>query len=107
MEKIFCPLVKGDCRFDCVFNNGCFDLGDAENCSLFDAVRTLQSLQAPDNQIDKRLMEIKSELSDISSDTNDISYTKSEVEEIKNVLKEDLQQIATKIEDIKVMIYNS
>lgn len=40
---MFCPFIKGDCVSECIFNNGCGDEGDPENCNLMDAVRNIQS----------------------------------------------------------------
>ncbi len=84
--KLFCPFVNGDCRPNCIFNGNYFEEGDPENCHLNDAIETIRSLQAPDNEIDKRQQEILSALNNISSHTLDIYDIKNEVDEIKETL---------------------
>lgn len=91
MAKLICPFLQGECDYNCVFNNNCFDDGDKENCDLLDAVQTIRSFQAPDNQVDKRQQEMISELENIrsntGSDTTDSYYIKELLENIKELLE--------------------
>lgn len=84
----FCPFINGVCNDECIFRGCNIDLPD--DCDLYDAIKTLQSLQAPGNQIDIRLSSIEDKLSNIECNTGydqtDSSYIKSEVEDIKLLL---------------------
>lgn len=86
MRKIYCPFVQGECVPKCLFNNGCLDEGDPDNCDLRDAVMVIRSLGERDSQIDKRLSAIAS---NTSSDQTESYGIKSVLEDIKDILKED------------------
>lgn len=66
---MFCPFVKGDCVSECIFNNGCFNEGDSENCNLMDAVRNIQSDGFVERTPKDYLESIETELSSIRSNT--------------------------------------
>lgn len=87
---MFCPFINDTCNEKCMYRGHNIELPD--DCYLYDAVQTLRSLQAPDNQIDKRLQAIESELSSIncntSSDQTDSYRILGEVEEIKGLLNQ-------------------
>lgn len=70
-REIFCPLVNGECKDNCIFNNGCGDYpGDSVRCNLQDAVGTIQQWGVDSinndglNGIMKKLDEIKSDIPD-------------------------------------------
>ncbi len=90
--KLFCPLVNGDCKTNCIFNGNYFKEGDLGNCHLNDAIETIRSLQAPDNEIDKRQQEILSAVKDISFNSSDIYDIKSDVSDIKDYLLQNQAQ---------------
>ena len=66
---MFCPFVNGDCVSECIFNNGCFNEGDPENCNLMDAVRNIQSDGFIERSPKDYLESIETELSSIKSNT--------------------------------------
>lgn len=43
MDKLFCPLTNGNCNYNCVMNNNCFDEGDIQNCMLRGSVESIIS----------------------------------------------------------------
>lgn len=89
MSNLLCPFLQDNCDFNCVFNNGCFEEGDKENCNLLDAVQTIRSFQSSGNQVDKQQQEMISQLENIQSNTgSDQIYSY----EIKNVL-EDIKRL--------------
>ncbi len=67
--QTFCPFVNGDCAPECVFNNGCYQEGDPENCNLMDAVRNIQSDGFTERNPKDYLESIEQKLKDISSNT--------------------------------------
>lgn len=85
MENIFCPFAKGPCKSECLFNNGCFDLGNADNCDLKDAVLTIRSLGEHGSQIDKRLSAIED---NTSSDQTESYGIKSVLRDIEGLIKQ-------------------
>jgi len=91
--KIYCPFTNGDCNSKCVFNNNCGDPGEAINCNLADAVNTIRSLQAPNNCLDNRLVEILSQISSVETNTSciesDISSIRNDIYDIKNTIDKD------------------
>lgn len=83
---MFCPFARCECRDDCMYNGHFFDEDDTTgNCILFDAVQTVRSFQAPDNQIDNRLQEILGKLNSIETNTG---YDQTSSNSIKNLLDE-------------------
>ncbi len=92
MSKLICPFLQKECDFSCVFNNGCFSEGDKENCDFLDAVQTIRSFQAADNQVDKRQQEMISELENIRSNTG---YDQTDSYDIKRLL-EDIKELLEK-----------
>ena len=91
--KIYCPFTNGDCNSKCVFNNNCGDQGEAINCNLADAVNTIRSLQAPNNCLDNRLVEILSQISSVETNTSciesDVSSICNDIYDIKNTIDKD------------------
>lgn len=43
MNKLFCPLTNGDCNYNCVMNNNCFEDGDIQNCMLRSSIESIIS----------------------------------------------------------------
>lgn len=93
----FCPLVNGDCVTECIFNNGCYNEGDPENCNLMDAVRNIQSdgfgERTPKDyleSIDDKLQGIKS---NTSSDQTESWGIKNELEDISRKLDQIMKRI--------------
>lgn len=94
---MFCPLVKGECISECIFNNGCYDEEDIENCNLMDAVRNIQSDGFVDRTpkdylegIDDKLQSIKS---NTSSDQTESWSIKNELEDISRKLDQIMKKI--------------
>lgn len=89
---MFCPFIKGECNDECMYRGGNVPLPD--DCDLYDAIKTLQSLQLPNNAIDNRMQELASSLSSIdsntSSDQTDSYRILSEVRDILELLKKHL-----------------
>lgn len=92
MGKLLCPFLQGECDYNCVFNNGCFDEDDKENCDFLDAIQTIRSFQEPDNQVDKRQQEMISELGDIHSNTGSDQTYSYEIKELLEDIKELLEK---------------
>lgn len=91
---MFCPFVNGDCEVECIFNNGCFDENDPENCNLLDAVRNIQSDGFIERTPNDYLESIETELASIKSNT---SSDQTESWDINNKLDD----VLTKLEEIK------
>ncbi len=84
----FCPFINGECNDECIYRGNNIELH--YDCDLYDDIKTLQSLQAPGNQIDKRLIDLESKLNIIDSNTSsDQTYS---------------YEIKTKLDDIESMI---
>lgn len=70
-REVFCPLVNGECKDNCIFNNGCGEYpGDSMGCNFQDAVETIQQWRVDcinnggfDGVI-KKLEEIRSDIPD-------------------------------------------
>ena len=90
---MFCPFVNGDCVSECIFNNGCFNEGDPENCNLMDAVRNIQSDGFIERSPKDYLESIETELSSIKSNTGS---DQTESWNINNTLED----ILTKLKEI-------
>lgn len=92
MSKIFCPFVKGNCVPECIFNNGCLDANNPDNCNLYDAVSMIQSFGFSDVNLEDYLQNIDSELDSIRSNTGadqtDSSYIDSKLGRIESLLDE-------------------
>lgn len=88
----FCPFINGDCIAECIFNNGCFDEGDPENCNLMDAIRNIQSDGFTERTPNDYLESIESKLLKIqtntSSDQTESWGIKSELENISSKLNQ-------------------
>lgn len=90
MSRKFCPHINDTCKEECMYN-----LGDASTgfdfCMLQEAVRTVWSLSAPGNCVNKKLDELKIILQNIesntSSDQTESFSIKYAVESIKNLLE--------------------
>lgn len=92
MSNLLCPFLQDKCNFKCVFNNGCFEEDDKENCDLLDAIQTIRSFQQPNNQVDKQQQEMISQLKNIQSNTgSDQTYSY----DIMNIL-EDIKRLLEK-----------
>lgn len=91
--ETFCPFINGDCVAECVFNNGCYKVGDPENCNLKDAVRNIQSDGFEDRTPRDYLQSIENKLKDIKSNTGS---DQTESYEIKN----ELEDISRKLDQI-------
>ena len=91
---MFCPFVNGDCEVECIFNNGCYNENDPENCNLLDAVRNIQSDGFIERTPKDYLESIETELVSIKSNT---SSDQTESWDINNKLDD----ILTKLEEIK------
>jgi len=61
---MFCPLINNECNEECIYKGNNLDL--PFGCDLYDAVKTLQSLQAPGNEIDDRLASIEEKIDDLN-----------------------------------------
>ena len=89
-REIFCPLVNGECKYNCIFNNSCGDYpGDPVGCNLQDAVGIIQQWGVDCinndglNGIMKKLEEIRSDIPD-----NYTYETKSVLDDIyREILK--------------------
>lgn len=91
---MFCPLVKGDCVPECIFNNGCFSENDPENCNLMDAIRNIRS-DGFDNRSPRDYFDnIEATLASIKSSTSD---NQSESLSINNKLDD----VLNKLDEIK------
>ena len=91
---MFCPFVNGDCVSECIFNNGCYDEGDPENCNLMDAVRNIQSDGFIERTPKDYLENIETTLDSIRSNTGS---DQTESWEISSKLDE----ILIKLEEVK------
>ncbi len=94
---MFCPFVKGDCEVECIFNNGCYQEGDSENCNLMDAVRNIQSDGFTERNPKDYLESIEQKLKGISSNTGSDQTEswgiKSELEDISRKLDQIMKKI--------------
>ena len=92
MSKLFCPFTNGDCNYDCIMNNKCFDEGDPQGCMLKDAVDSIISFSKGISIANKN---IDTQLKSISENTNsDHSYSyeiKEQLDNIQALLKINLQ----------------
>lgn len=95
--KTFCPFINGNCIPECVFNNGCYDEGNPENCNLKDAIRNIQSDGFEErtpcdylNSIEDNLQTIRS---NTGSDKTDSWGIKNELEDISDKLDKIIQKI--------------
>ena len=79
--QTFCPFINGNCITECVFNNGCFDEGDPENCNFMDAIRNIQSDGFVERTPKDYLEGIEDKLQNIKSNTGS---DQTESYEIKN-----------------------
>ncbi len=61
---MFCPLINNECKDECIYKGNNIDL--PFDCDLYDAVKTIQSLQAPGNEIDNRLASIEEKIDDLN-----------------------------------------
>lgn len=91
---MFCPFVNGDCNPECIFNNGCFNQDDPENCNLMDAIRNIQSDGFTERTPKDYLESIEKEVQSIQSNTG------SDQTESWNI-NDKLGDILVKLEDIK------
>lgn len=91
---MFCPFVNGDCEVECIFNNGCYNENDPENCNLLDAVRNIQSDGFIERTPKDYLEGIEKELKSIQSNTG------SDQTESWNI-NDKLGDILIKLEEIK------
>lgn len=93
----FCPFAKGNCIAECVFNNGCFNEGDPENCNLMDAIRNIQSDgfddRTPRDYIESIEDKLQSINSNTSSDQTESWSIKSELEDISSKLDKIMKKI--------------
>jgi hypothetical protein len=91
--QTFCPFINGNCITECVFNNGCFDEGDPENCNFMDAIRNIQSDGFVERTPKDYLEGIEDKLQNIKSNTGS---DQTESYEIKN----ELEDISRKLDQI-------
>lgn len=91
--QTFCPFINGNCIPECVFNNGCFDEGDPENCNFMDAIRNIQSDGFVERTPKDYLEGIEDKLQNIKSNTGS---DQTESYEIKN----ELEDISRKLDQI-------
>ena len=91
--QTFCPFINGNCITECVFNNGCFDEGDPENCNFMDAIRNIQSDGFVERTPKDYLEGIEDKLQNIKSNTGS---DPTESYEIKN----ELEDISRKLDQI-------
>ena len=94
-REFYCPLVQGECKDNCVFNNGCGDYpGDSVGCNLQDCIEIIRQWNADSivsngiKTINKKLDAIESTIPDnytynISSTLDDILI---EIQKIKRQL---------------------
>ena len=57
MDKLFCPLTNGNCNYNCVMNNNCFDEGDIQNCMLRGSVESIISFTNGLSVVNKKIEE--------------------------------------------------
>lgn len=94
---MFCPLVNGDCVAECIFNNGCYNDDDPENCNLMDAIRNIQSDGFVERTPKDYLESIENSLKSINSNTGS---DQTESWNINNTLDD----ILTELKAIKAKI---
>ena len=88
MNKIFCPFTNGDCNYNCVMNNNCFDEGDMQNCMLRSSVESIISFSKGISIADRN---IDDQLKSINDNTgSDHSYSfeiNNKLDSIENLLE--------------------
>lgn len=94
---MFCPFVNGECVVECIFNNGCYDADDPENCNLMDAIRNIQSDGFVERTPNDYLESIETTLKTVSSNTGS---DQTESWNINNTLDD----ILTELKEIKKKI---
>ena len=89
---MFCPFVNGECVTECIFNNGCYDEDDSENCNLMDAIRNIQSdgfiERTPKDYLESIETTLKSVDSNTSSDQTESWNINNTLDDILTELKE-------------------
>ena len=91
---MFCPFVNNDCVADCIFNNGCFEEQDSENCNLMDAIRNIQS----DGFVERTP---KDYLDNIENLLKSIEYNTGNDNTESNSINSKLDDIINKLDEIK------
>lgn len=93
----FCPFINGDCIAECIFNNGCFDEEDPENCNLMDAIRNIQSDGFDERTPRDYIASIEDNLQRINSNTGSDQTEswgiKSELEDISSKLDKIIKKL--------------
>ena len=88
MNKLFCPLTNGDCNYNCVMNNNCFEDGDIQNCMLRSSIESIISFA---NSISVANKNIDNQLESINDNTgSDHSYSfeiNNKLDSIENLLE--------------------
>lgn len=90
MSTIFCPFIKGNCKFECIFNNKSYDDNDVQNCELLSAVGVINSY-VTDKLPKEHFDNIEKKLDTISSHTGS---DQTESYEIKKILNEISRKIS-------------
>ena len=95
--ETFCPFINGNCVSECIFNNGCYNEDDPENCNLKDTVRNIQSDGFEYHTSRNYLQSIENKLKDIELNTgSDHTESWSIKSELKNISRK-LNQIMEKL----------
>lgn len=56
---MFCPFIKDNCRYDCVFNNGTgVNEDDPFTCNIYESISTITSFGFNKKSLEKYLQEI-------------------------------------------------
>ena len=88
MNKLFWPLTNGDCNYNCVMNNNCFEDGDIQNCMLRSSIESIISFA---NGISVANKNIDNQLKSINDNTgSDHSYSfeiNNKLDSIENLLE--------------------
>lgn len=67
---MFCAFINNVCNDECIYRGGNISL--PYDCDLYDAIKTLQSLQAPGNEIDNHLAIIEEKMDDLNYNLEEI-----------------------------------